>query len=124
MHTHAAFVHTGHAQLGKRDELLGEKGAVWRVNERTVMLGLRPRLRVVRLVKTAMSVAGKGHCRLKPRMSRRMSVPFCVQICPGKEHQLVNRRPSRALRVFQSEHTAAVPLQQLHTMQSNVNKSV
>ncbi len=85
------------------------------VRERTVMLGLRPRLRVVRLVKTAMSVAGKGHCRLKPRMSRRMSVPFCVQICPGKEHQLVNRRPpSRALRVFQSEQTAAVPLQQLH----------
>ena len=77
------------------------------------MLGLRPRLRVVRLVKTARSVAGKGHCRLKPRMSRRMSVPFCVQICPGKPHQLVNSRPSRALRVFQSEHTAAVPLQQL-----------
>lgn len=94
---------------------------VWLVRERTVMLGLRPRLRVVRLVKTAMSVAGKGHCRLKPRMSRRMSVPFWVQICPGKEHQLVNRPPSRALRVFQSEHTAAVPLQQLRTARCGQN---
>ena len=28
---------------------------------RTVMLGLRPRLRVVKLVNTARSVAGKGH---------------------------------------------------------------
>lgn len=32
------------------------------------MLGLRPRLRVVKLVNTAMSEAGKGHCRLYLRM--------------------------------------------------------
>ena len=80
------------------------------------MLGLRPKLRVVRLVKTAMSVAGKGHCRLKPRMSRRRSVPLAVQICPGNLHQLVNTPPPGccALRVFQSEHTVAEPAQQLH----------
>ena len=78
------------------------------------MLGLRPRLRVVRLVKTAMSVAGKGHCRLKPRISRRSRVLLAVQIWPGNLHQLVNSCFSLALRVFQSAHTAAEPLQQLH----------
>jgi hypothetical protein len=77
------------------------------------MLALRPRLSVVRLVNTAKSEAGKGHCRLKPRMSRRMRVPLAVQICPGKLHQSVNTLPSLALRVFQSEHTTAEPVQQL-----------
>lgn len=81
----------------------------------TVMLGLRPRLRVVREVKTAMSVAGKGHCKLKPRMSRRSSVPLAVQIWPGKRHQSVyTLPPSLALRAFQSLHTLAEPTQQLH----------
>ena len=87
----------------------------------TVMLGLRPRLRVVRLVNTAMSVAGKGHCRLNPRMSRRSSVPLAVQIWPGKVHQLVNSWPFLALRVFQSEHTASEPLQQLHAYQARLS---
>ena len=90
----------------------------------TVMLGLRPKLRVVRLVKTAMSVAGKGHCRLKPRMSRRRSVPLAVQICPGNLHQLVNTPPPGccALRVFQSEQTDAEPLQQLHRHMCRISR--
>jgi len=51
---------------------------------RTVMLGLRPRLTVVSAVNVLISGTGKGHCRLKPRMSSRSSVPLVVQICPGK----------------------------------------
>lgn len=48
------------------------------------MLGLRPRLTVVNAVNVLISGTGKGHCRLKPRMSSRSSVPLVVQICPGK----------------------------------------
>lgn len=80
------------------------------------MLGLRPRLRVVREVNTAKSDAGKEHCRLNPRMSSRSRVPLAVQICPGNAHQLVKMPPSFALRVFQSEHTEAEPVQQLRSM--------
>lgn len=92
-----------------------------KLSRRTVMLGLRPRLSVVRLVKTAMSVAGKGHCRLNPRISKRSSVLLAVQIWPGKLHQLVNSWPSLALRVFQSEHTAPEPLQQLRACQARLS---
>lgn len=107
-------------QAGTAGERNCEKGThkgIWR----TVMLGLRPRLSVVRLVNTAMSVAGKGHCRLKPLRSKRRRVPLAVQIWPGKLHQLVNRRFSLLLRVFQSEQMAAEPLQQLRVQDDSVH---